>query len=119
MGVRAIALFDAPADRTFEPQMHADGRGWGKGRSLFLTHRLIALLNRRYTRMDADGRGWGKGRSLFLTHRPIALLNRRYTRMDADGGKGALFDERSIPYGIASLARTFEPQIHADGRGWG
>ncbi|MEG4284746.1 hypothetical protein QUB68_16580 [Microcoleus sp. A006_D1] len=26
---RAIALFDAPVDRTFEPQMHADGRGWG------------------------------------------------------------------------------------------
>jgi len=36
--------------------------------------------------------------------RAIALLNRRYTLMDADGGKGD---------------RTFEPQIHADGRGWG
>ncbi|MEG5059565.1 hypothetical protein QUB60_16590 [Microcoleus sp. A2-C5] len=42
----AIALFDAPVDRAFEPQIHADGRGWGKGRSLFLTHRSIALLNR-------------------------------------------------------------------------
>ncbi|WP_293124641.1 hypothetical protein [Microcoleus sp. bin38.metabat.b11b12b14.051] len=36
--------------------------------------------------------------------RPIALLNRRYTRMDADGGK---------------VDRSFEPQMHADGRGWG
>ncbi|MEG4347997.1 hypothetical protein QUB70_32690 [Microcoleus sp. A003_D6] len=34
-GEMAIALFDAPVDRTFEPQMHADGRGWGKWRSLF------------------------------------------------------------------------------------
>ncbi len=55
MGVRAIALFDeraiallnrrytlmdadgGKADHTFEPQIHADGRGWGNGRSLFLT----------------------------------------------------------------------------------
>jgi len=58
MGERAIALFDAPADRSFEPQIYADGRGWGKGRALFLTHRSIALLNRRYTLMDADA---GKG----------------------------------------------------------
>jgi len=36
--------------------------------------------------------------------RAIALLNRRYTLMDADGGK---------------VDRSFEPQIHADGRGWG
>jgi len=48
----AIALFDAPADRSFEPQIHADGRGWGKGRTF-------------EPQIHADGRGWGKGRSLF------------------------------------------------------
>ncbi|MEZ2226925.1 MAG: hypothetical protein ACBR50_11720 [Microcoleus sp.] len=32
---RAIALFVIKGDRAFEPQMHADGRGWGKGRLSF------------------------------------------------------------------------------------
>ncbi len=61
MGERPIALFDVRSiallnrrymlmdadggkgDRAFEPQIHADGRGWGNGRSPFLTHRPIAL----------------------------------------------------------------------------
>jgi len=43
MGERAIALFDAPVDRSFEPQIHADGRGWGKGRSLFLTKNFLMV----------------------------------------------------------------------------
>jgi len=82
MGERAIALFDAPVDRTFELQMHVDGRGWGKGRSLFLTHRPIALLNRRYTLMDADG---GKSIALF-DERPIVLFSkRRLTGMNKHG----------------------------------
>ncbi|MCW6053914.1 hypothetical protein K4039_28650 [Lyngbya sp. CCAP 1446/10] len=42
----------------------------------------------------------------------IALLNRRDTRMDGDGGKG----DRS--FGI-KVDRSFEPQMHVDGRGWG
>ncbi len=44
-------------DRTFEPQIYADGRGWGKGRSLFLTK------GRTFEpQIHVDGRGWGKGR---------------------------------------------------------
>ncbi|WP_293124647.1 hypothetical protein [Microcoleus sp. bin38.metabat.b11b12b14.051] len=42
--------------------------------------------------------------SILMKLRSIALLNRRHTLMDADGGK---------------VDRTFEPQIHADGWGWG
>ncbi|WP_332973049.1 MULTISPECIES: hypothetical protein [unclassified Microcoleus] len=67
-GERSIALFDAPVDRSFEPQIHTDGRGWGKGDRTF------------EPQMHADGRGWGNGRDLFLTHRSIALL------LTTDGG---------------------------------
>ena len=62
---RRYTLMDADggkADRTFEPQIHADGRGWARANALFDV-RAIALLNRRYTRMDADG---GKGDRSFL-----------------------------------------------------
>jgi len=51
MGERAIALFDAPVDRSFEPQMHADGRGWAKGRSLFLTKGRSLLFERSGKRL--------------------------------------------------------------------
>jgi len=68
MGERSIALLNrrytlmdadgGKADRTFEPQIHADGRGWGERAIALFDERPIALLNRRCTRMDADG---GKG----------------------------------------------------------
>ena len=41
------------ADRSFEPQIHADGRGWGK-------------VDRTFEpQIHADGRGWG-GRAIAL-----------------------------------------------------
>jgi hypothetical protein len=30
-GIKGDRIFWMKGDRSFEPQMHADGRGWGKG----------------------------------------------------------------------------------------
>ncbi|MCW6053911.1 hypothetical protein QUB60_16535 [Microcoleus sp. A2-C5] len=41
-------------DRSFEPQMHADGGGWGKGRSHFGPVAVLCLCRMSHNRLSRN-----------------------------------------------------------------